>query len=248
MELWHYGALACVGVLAGWLNVMAGGGSLLSLPALLFFGIEAPSANGSNRIAIIAQNVAAVASFRRAGLSDLRLSASLAAAATLGAVAGAQIGVRLDGAWFNRVLALVMIAVLIAMATGAEKKVDHAPGKARRIRLGHVLMVGAGAWGGFIQVGVGFLLMPILNRVMGFDLVRTNMHKVAVALTFNVAALLVFASHVPIAWLAGLALASGNAVGGWLGARSAVRGGERLIKLVLYAALGAMIVKLLFFP
>jgi uncharacterized membrane protein YfcA len=98
-------------------------------------------------------------------------------------------------------------------------------------------MFGAGCWGGFIQVGVGFILMPILHRVMGLDLVRTNMHKVFIALSYNVVAIAIFASLVSMHWAFGLALAAGNALGGYLGARFSVSGGELWIRRVFTGVL-----------
>jgi hypothetical protein len=107
------------------------------------------------------------------------------------------------------------------------------------------MMVAAGFWGGFIQLGVGFILMPILNRVMGFDLVRTNMHKCFIIATYTVAALLVFASQIQLVWAFGLALALGNALGGYLGAHLTVTRGESLIRVVLNLVLIGFIIKLL---
>ena len=240
--------LFVAGVAGGWVNVLAGGGSLLTVPIMVFMGLPGPVANGTNRVAIIAQNVASVGAFFRRGYSDFRLSLSLAAAATVGAAPGAMIGVSLEGEWFNRVLAATMIGVMIIMATGRDK--PNAParttGAPRNLVLGHVLFVGAGFWGGFIQVGVGFLMMPILYRVMGLDLVRVNMHKVLIALVFSCVALTIFAANAPIAWGAGIVLAFGNALGGWLGATMAVDGGEKLIRRVLFAALAGMAVALIF--
>jgi len=175
------------------------------------------------------------------------LSATLAACASAGAFFGANAGVRLEGVWFERTLAAVMIAILIIMATGFGQKPVAPESRPKNLVLGHLLFVGAGFWGGFIQIGVGFLMMPILNRVMGLDLVRTNMHKVFVALVFSIVALAVFAAQVKIEWGLGAALALGYALGGWIGANSAVSGGEALIRKVFYAALVAMAVKLLFF-
>lgn len=249
MEWWQIVSLVLIGVLAGWLNVMAGGGSLLTVPVMLFMGVPGPVANGTNRIAILAQNIVAVATFFRRGYSDFRLSLTLSLMATLGAVGGALVGVKLEGVWFNRILALVMVAVLIIMATGgeAEKKVDGDPqARPKNLLLGHVLMIGAGFWGGFIQVGVGFILMPILNRVLGLDLVRVNMHKVFVVLIYTIFALSVFASQLELLWWAGIALAVGNSVGGWLGAHTTIDKGEPLIRKVLYVVLIAFIVKLIF--
>jgi len=248
VEIWQIIVLALVGIMAGWLNVMAGGGSLLTVPIMLFMGIPAPVANGTNRIAILAQNITAVATFRKRGFSDFKLSLSLAAAASVGALAGASLGVHLEGEWFNRVLALVMVAVLILMATGHDKiKPIGGDAEPKNVLLGHVLMVGAGFWGGFIQIGVGFILMPILHRVMGLDLVRVNMHKVFVVLVYTVIALAVFASQLELLWWTGAALAVGNSIGGWLGAHTTVKHGETLIRRVLYLALTAFIIKLLFF-
>ncbi|MEM6538779.1 MAG: sulfite exporter TauE/SafE family protein [Pseudomonadota bacterium] len=241
--------LTLAGVAAGWVNVLAGGGSLLTVPIMLFAGLPGPVANGTNRIAIIAQNVVAVFSFFRRGFSDFRLSLSLAACACVGAFFGANVGVQIEGVWFNRLVAAIIVGVMIIMAfdggsTAAEGTQD---GKPKNLVLGHALFVGAGFWGGFIQIAVGFVMMPILHRVMGLDLVRTNMHKVFVALTFSFVALAVFASKVSIAWEAGAALAIGNAVGGWLGANAAVEKGAPFIRKVLFVALAAMAVKLLFF-
>lgn len=250
LEPWQLALLAVAGFASGWINVIAGGGSLLTVPVMVFLGLPGPVANGTNRIAIIAQNITAVGAFFRNGLSDFRLSITLALAASIGAYFGAQVGVRLEGAAFNNVVAAVMIAVLILMATGEDKAKARpdASSKARNLATGHILMVGAGFWGGFIQIGVGFLMMPILYRVMGLDLVRTNMHKVFIALVFSFVALWVFASKAPIAWEAGAALAAGNAVGGWMGAHATMTRGEKFIKRALFAVLAAMALKLVFFP
>ncbi len=247
----HELAILCLaGFASGWINVIAGGGSLLTVPVMVFMGLPGPVANGTNRISIIAQSISAIASFRAKGFSDFRLSASLAAAASVGAYFGARVGVSLDGVWFNRTVAAVMIGVMILMATGEDKSrpAPDAASKPRNLALGHVLMIGAGFWGGFIQIGVGFLLMPILYRVMGLDLVRVNMHKVFIALVFTTVAFLVFAARVPIAWEAGAALAVGTAIGGWMGAQSAIAKGEKFIKRALYVVLAAMAIKLIFFP
>jgi len=247
-ELWQAALLTGVGIVAGFLNVMAGGGSLLTVPVLVFMGLPGPVANGTNRIAILAQNLSAITAFFRRGFSDFRLSLSLAACAVPGAVAGALLGSKLAGALFNQVLALVMIGVLLVMhfdKGSADAPADRQPSRQQLFR-GHLLMVGAGFWGGFIQIGVGFIIMPILNRAMGLDLVRTNMHKVFIIAVYTIVALVVFASAVELMWLVGLALALGNAIGGYLGAHFSVTRGEKLIRVILNIVLIAFIIKLLF--
>ena len=74
MEYWQILLLLVVGIFAGWLNVLAGGGSLLTVPVMIFMDIPAPVANGTNRIAILAQNFTAVVTFFRKGFSDFKLS------------------------------------------------------------------------------------------------------------------------------------------------------------------------------
>ncbi|MBT8135621.1 MAG: sulfite exporter TauE/SafE family protein [Gammaproteobacteria bacterium] len=232
------------------MNVMAGGGSMLSVPVMLILGIPGPVANGTNRIAILAQNIVAVATFFRHGHADFKLSLSLALAATPGAMLGAMIGVRLDGPWFERTLAVIMILVMILMWVRPGKADAAEPARElTRTRLvwGHICMFGAGIWGGFIQIGVGFILMPILHRVLGFDLVRVNMHKVFIVLVYTVVALIVFASQLELLWLVGLSLAVGNATGGWLGAHTTAIRGESLVRIVFYGILTVFILRLLLF-
>jgi len=247
---WQAGLLVAVGVVAGFLNVLAGGGSLLTVPVMIFMGMPGPVANGTNRIAILAQNLSAITAFSKKGFSDFKLSLTLAACALPGAIAGALLGVQLHGEWFNRILAVIMLGVMLVMyfdKGGVSTSQDHEPTRVQLVR-GHVLMVGVGFWGGFIQIGVGFIIMPVLNKVMGLDLVRTNMHKVFIVATYTIAALAVFASQVPIAWAAGAALAVGTSIGGYLGAHASVVKGENLIRYILNIVLAAFIIKLLLFP
>lgn len=248
LELWELALLTAVGVVGGFLNVMAGGGSLLTVPVMIFMGLPGPVANGTNRIAILAQNVTAIVTFFRRGFAEFRLSLSLAACALPGAVAGALVGVRLEGPWFNRALAIIMVGVMLVMhfdKGSKQRPENYQPSRAQLLR-GHLLMVAAGFWGGFIQLGVGFILMPILNRAMGLDLVRTNVHKVFIIATYTVVALMIFASQVELLWVAGLALALGNSLGGYLGARFTISHGEKLVKVVLNLVLAVFIIKLLF--
>ncbi len=247
LDLWQVALLIVVGIAGGFVNVLAGGGSLLTVPVMIFLGLPGPVANGTNRIGILAQSIVSIVTFTRRGFSEFKLSLSLSACAIPGAVAGALLGVHLDGVWFNRAVALIMIGVLLVMQFdkgSVRQSADYQPTR-RQLVYGHVLMLGAGFWGGIIQLGVGFILMPILNRVMGLDLVRTNMHKVFIVATYTVVALFIFASQVELLWLVGIALAVGNAIGGYLGAHFSITKGERMIRLVLNLVLVAFIVKLL---
>jgi uncharacterized membrane protein YfcA len=253
MTIIHYSILFVVGCLAGYTNVMAGGGSLLTVPAMVFMGIPDAVANGTNRIAILAQTLASMWVFFRKGLTELKLSLTLSLFTLPGALIGAWYGTQLRGIWFNRVLAGVMLAVMLLMHLKPAARLDAAavpppvattPG---RYWLTHVLMIGVGFYGGLIQIGIGFLIMPILHRVMGLDLLRVNLHKVFLILPFTALSLAIFIGKVGVVWAAGLALALGNAAGGWLATHMMIQKGDRIIFLVFNIALLAMVIKLLFF-
>lgn len=248
MEYWQLGVLAIVGCVAGVINVLAGGGSLLIMPAMrLALGFDGPEVNGTSRVGVLIQNLVAIAAFRKKGFSDFRLSLSLAVCAVPGSIAGAIVATDLRGPAFDLVLACIMIGVLALMAfkgKGKSKIESQPDGKPQRLLLGHLLMVAVGFYGGFIQAGVGFILMPILNRVMGLDLVRVNMHKVFIISVYMVPALIVFALNGQVLWLYGFALAVGTAAGGWIGSHLAVDKGESVIRWVFNVALVGLAIKL----
>lgn len=238
--------LAAIGLLAGMINVLAGGGSLLTLPILVLCGYTGPVANGTNRIAILVQNVTAVLAFRRGGYRGFRLGFQLALAALPGAVLGAWLGTRLEGPWFNRVLAGLMLVVLAFMIRGNRPESATAAASPPRKKTALGLMVLVGLYGGFIQAGVGFLLMFVLHRILRLDLVEVNMHKVLIVGIYTIPAIGVFAWQGNVVWQAGLALAVGNGVGGWLGSRLTLRGGEAVIRPVLVLAILGLAARLIY--
>ena len=243
-ELWQLFLLAGVGVISGFLNVMAGGGSLLALPVLIFLGLPGNVANGTNRVAIVAQNASAVTSFFKQGYSDLRTMLTLALCAVPGAALGAYLGTQVSGELFNRILGGLMILLLILMST-KQRDVETTE-KPKRLVLGHILMVAVGFYGGFIQAGVGFFLMAVLYRVVGLDLVRVNAFKVFIIGIYTLVALAVFADKGQVLWLLGAALAVGTTAGGWIGAHFTVKRGEGLIRVILNVVLVVMAIRLLF--
>ena len=252
LEPLQLGLLVIVGIIAGFLNVMAGGGSMMVLPIMVFMGIPGNVANGTNRIAMLAQNLTAVTAFHRKGVANLKLSATLAICALPGAILGAYIGTQVEGRQFNLILAVVMIVVMIMMMFGGKSDSTGTTGKENliprnRLILGHFLMLFAGFWGGFIMAGVGFIIIAITNRVMGMNLVDCNAHKVTIEIVFTVFALAIFASQLQLLWLAGLFLALGNAIGGWFGANYQMEKGADAVRKVLYVVLTVFIIKLLFF-
>ena len=110
---WHYPLLILAGFIAGFINTMAGGGSLLTLPLLIFMGLPSAVANGTNRIAIFMSAFSATAGFKSKGVSNYPFNAYLGFAGLLGALIGAQIAIDIEGELFNKILAIIMIVVVL---------------------------------------------------------------------------------------------------------------------------------------
>ncbi|MCK4691819.1 MAG: sulfite exporter TauE/SafE family protein [Desulfuromonadales bacterium] len=246
---WQLPLLFVVGLVAGILNVLAGGGSLLTLPLLIFMGLPSAVANGTNRIAILCQSIFAIRGFRKRGVMPLKLALLCTPPALLGSWVGANLAINLDDQLFNRVLALIMIGVLIFTAVDPMKRLrkEEITFSFRRKVLLIVSFFGVGIYGGFVQAGVGFLIIIAL-LVHGLDLVRINAVKVFVIFAYTFIALGVFIYHGQINYLLGFALAAGNSIGGMLGPKLAVDKGHDWIKRVVSLTVLVFALKLLLFP
>ncbi|MDE0012075.1 MAG: sulfite exporter TauE/SafE family protein [Candidatus Poribacteria bacterium] len=245
-NLLHVVLLFGTGIAAGFLNTVAFGGSLLALPMLIFLGLESAVANGTNRVAIFFQNFSAIMGFRRKGVSDFSYSILLAVPAVIGAVIGATIAVDIKDSVFNLILAVVMIAMLVlTLLNPTERLKDRIEngGKHSKI-IPMVVFFFIGIYGGFIQAGVGLLIITALRLLTGMDLVRTNAIKVFVIFFYTVVALGIFIMEDKVNWYLGPTLAVGNACGAWLGSHWAVEKGDKWIKVMLIVAVIAFAIRL----
>ena len=237
--------LFVIGTTAGFLNVLAGGGSSLTLPVLIFLGLDASVANGTNRVAIIIQNISAVHSFKKENYIDSKLSLKLAVLTLPGAIIGAVAAIKISNQTFETILGLVMIGVIVSLLIPMPKqKYSDSDSKLKTIPM-FLSMFAIGFYGAFIQVGVGFLLMAALHYLMKLDLVRVNMHKVFIVLIFTIPALILFIITDNVNWPMAVSLSIGNAFGAWWSAKISVRKGEKFIKMILIVAVLIMALKLL---
>ncbi len=244
MDLLHLALLFGVGTIAGFINVMAGGGSTLTLPTLIFMGLDAALANGTNRVAIFIQNIFAVASFHKRKVHQFKKSSIFALFTLPGAIIGAIMATRVSDILFQRILGVVLILIVFSMFFSRSYK-NNNPRQGDSSRwLIYPALFGIGFYGGFIQAGVGFIFMAALYHLLHIDLIRVNMHKVFIILIYTFPALLVFAFTGNVNWAYGLVLAAGNALGGWWGAHAAVKGGERIIRIILSVGITIMALKL----
>lgn len=247
MDLETYIILFAAGAAAGTVNVIAGGGSFLTLPVLIFTGIPATVANGTNRVAVIFQNLGAVWAFHRHRVLDWRSLVWAALPSCLGAVVGTWAALVVGDRNFERILAFLMVALTLwTLWDPAGRRAVPVQPSGHRVENSRLLAGGfflVGIYGGFVQAGVGFLVLAVTSMV-GLDLVRGNAVKVLCILLFTVLSLGIFASQGKVLWLPGLVLAAGSATGAQLGVRLTILKGHAWVKRVVTATVVIFAVKL----
>ncbi len=230
--------LVAGGLVAGIVNTLAGGGSLLTVPLLVMLGLPGTVANGTNRVGVLVQCLVATWGFRREGVSELRSAARVLAPMVAGSAVGAVAVSRLADETFERVFGVLMVLLLVpTLRRGGEPDAEAA--RAWPPWLSALVFFGIGLYAGAFQAGVGIALLFALSHA-GSDLVRANAVKVVVVAVVTAVAVPVFIAEGQVDWGPAVVLAGGFLVGGALGARLAVRGGERVIRPVLAAAVVAL--------
>lgn len=224
--------LAIVGIVSGALNVVAGGGSFLTLPVLLFMGLPATLANGTNRVGVLAQNFGGVLGFHRHRAMDWRWALTASVPAVVGAGFGVWAALAIPDFAFRRILSIAMVAMTLWSLFNRQR----GPATTAIKPPGHWMVVlgffSVGLYGGFIQAGVGFLVLAITTAA-GMDLVRGNAVKLLSVLLVTIVSLAVFAGAGEVDWPRGLALGVGNWVGAIIGVRMAVLKGHAWLQQVV---------------
>ncbi len=241
--------LVIIGFLAGIINTLAGGGSLLTLPFLIFLGLPPHLANGTNRIVIVAQSLSGTLGYRSKGLHSFPFNVYLGLSASFGAYLGAQIAIDLDGSIFNKILAIIMIFVGILISFRQKNMEFKFPERLEGKYLfwsvfGFFLI---GIYGGFINAGIGIVIMLFLNRFNRMTLVKTNATKVAVVFIYSLVALIIFAYNDAVNWKMGFLMAFGTLFGAWFSSRWSVKKGDGVISYAMLFSLTIIALKLWFF-
>ncbi|MCX7718056.1 MAG: sulfite exporter TauE/SafE family protein [Candidatus Sumerlaeaceae bacterium] len=258
MDFWHqvlvYVLLFAAGLIAGAVNTVAGAGSLLTLPALIFAGVPGVAANATNRIGIVVQGLTAVGEFHRRRVRENHLSWRLVVAGLGGAVLGAILAARIPDDQFEFLLGILMIVLLVLIVkspkphlldNGAPEDAWSPLGTGRRAAVLGVFFL-LGIYAGFLQAGVGIMILLALGYLVRLDLVRGNYIKLLFTLVHNAIAFGVFLFQgVDIAWVAGGVLTAGQALGALGGAWVAIHGGDRWIRIVMVVMVLASSAKLL---
>ena len=241
--------LILAGFLAGFINTIAGGGTLLTLPALIFMGLPPSVANGTNRIAIFLQTVTGVAGFKSKGVTTFPFSIYCGISALFGSLIGAKIAIDIRGETFNKILAIIMVAVVFLILFKPKVKVDNLVERTTGKYL-WISIIGfffLGIYGGFINAGIGFLIIIFITYVTRMNLVRTNAAKLTIVSIYTFGALLIFYFNDKINWKYGLIMSIGNIAGAWISSRLAVKKGDKYIRMFLVVMIFVMAIKLWFF-
>jgi uncharacterized membrane protein YfcA len=247
MEWYIYPAVIAAGFACGFINTLAGSGSLITLPLLIFLGLPATVANGTNRVAILLQNVVAVSSFKQQKVLDFKRGMLLAIPAAIGGIIGAQIAVSLDEETMRRVIGALMAIMLVVLIVRPKRWLEGRPEMLGKNPgwIQYIIFFFIGMYGGFIQAGVGIFLLAGLVLAAGYDLVKANAVKLLIVLFFTIFALIVFILNDQVVWEIGLILAIGNMGGAWIASRMAVKKGATFVRYVLMAVVAISAVLLL---
>jgi len=245
----EYLLLIGVGFLAGFINTIAGGGTLLTMPMLIFMGLPPSVANGTNRVAILIQTAIGVKGFQSKGVTTYPFSVYLGISAFFGSLIGAQIAVDIKGETFNKILAIVMILVVLMIIfkpkTSISELIERTTGK--HLWISVVIFFFLGIYGGFINAGIGFMMLIVLPYVNRLSLVKSNATKVFVVCLYTIGAVVMFALNDKINWKYGLILAIGNASGAWISSRWSVEKGDKTVKGFVIVMVSILSIKLWFF-
>lgn len=238
--------LILLGICSGFINMFAGGGSMLIVPFLIFLGLPANVANATNRVAILLQNITSTATFRQKKILDLRTDYKLLIPTTLGSILGAFIAVDIHEEILQKVIGglLIVMFFMILFDPKTWIKANRNKAKAKNPIPRFLIFFGIGFYGGFIQIGVGFFMLAGLVLGCGFDLLKANAMKVFMILSYTIIALFIFIWYDLIDWRTGLILSCGNMAGAWIGTHLSIRWGAKYIRYILLAALIVVALKL----
>jgi len=233
---WYiYLIISLAGILAGFINTIAGSGSLITLPLLMFAGLPANVANGTNRIAILLQNIIGVSQFKKQKILDTKTGLYLSIPTTVGALIGAFIAIDIDERMMKLSIGVLLIIMFFLVLFQPDKWVKEKAGsiKAKPSIVQIIIFFFIGIYGGFIQAGVGFFLLSGLVLGIGYDLLKANALKLLLILGYTPFALLVFIYHKQINFELGFTLAIGNMIGAFIASKTAHRLGNSFIRYVL---------------
>jgi uncharacterized membrane protein YfcA len=236
-EILQIAALLVLGYLAGIINTLAGGGSNLTLPALMVLGMPADVANATNRVGIFLQTLWGAKSFHGHGKLPLNDVTGIFVPLSLGGLIGALAASYAPVTYLKPVLLITMISmslIILIRPSVVMPDPDTIPNRVRDTPSSWVMLFLSGLYGSFVQAGVGFVLIIALAGTLRYDLVRSNALKLLCTLGFTTIALVVFVLRDQVAWIPGLILAVSMMLGAHHGVKFAISANPRSLKWFLF--------------
>lgn len=239
------GLLALVAVAAGFIDAIAGGGGLLTIPALLFTGMSPVQAIATNKLQACFGSFTATRFFIKKNLvSPIKQRWGIFAAAT-GAVLGAIAIQLFDSKLLIIALpyALILIAIYLVIAKNFGKTEEKE--KLSESKFNASFITGIGFYDGFFGPGTGTFFTISYCKMRALDLIKATAHAKLMNFTTNIVSLIIFIISDQILWQAGLAMAIGQIIGARLGAATAIKQGTQFIRYMTVAVCIAMSISLL---
>jgi hypothetical protein len=228
-------ALITSGLFVGFINTLAGGGTIISLTLLMLLGLPPSVANGTNRIAIIIQNIVAVGNFKKRKILDTKKGFKLAIPTIVGSLVGAAIVVKLDEQVIQWCFGFIMIVMLFFLIYKPErwlKGKEELLNRPISLKL-YIIMFFIGVYGGVIHVGVGYFLLMAAILGAGFDLVKGNAMKNFLVLMYVPFTLIIFVINGQVRWDYGLTHSIGNIIGAYIASKWAVEWGANFVRWMM---------------
>jgi uncharacterized membrane protein YfcA len=234
-DLYQAIILIVIGFMAGVINTLAGGGSNLSLPALMMYGLPADIANATNRVSVLMQSIVATRGFYQHDKIDSTSVKDSYIPLLAGGLVGAVIASYLNVELLKPVLlgTMIVVSLWVVFKSDTEIKEQESRKSCFDSKLNFFMTFAAGFYGGFIQAGVGFVLIATFVGVLNYDLLRANAMKMVATAIFTSIALLVFIFRDQVAWLPGLLLGIGSIVGAQIGVKFAVEVKAKTLKILV---------------
>ncbi|MGM0613382.1 MAG: sulfite exporter TauE/SafE family protein [Bacteroidota bacterium] len=223
------------GILVGFINTLAGGGTIISLSALILLGLPANIANGTNRIAVTIQTLTSVAVFRHHHVLDTKKGLRLGIPVIIGSVLGAEIATTIAEEVFEKVIGVIILFMMVFVIYKPEKWLKgqiHLQNRKVTVWQ-YILFFVMGIYGGFLHVGIGYFLLASLVLGAGYDLVKANAVKVLIVLMYAPFTLLVFMLHNEVNYKYGLILAIGNVLGALTASKLSIKRGAGFVRWVM---------------
>jgi Predicted permeases len=237
-NLYHWDIIAILiiaGFLVGFINTIAGSGTVITYSLFMGMGMPANISNGTIRLGVILQTLAATLNFKKQGVLDSKRGLKLSIPVAIGSIMGAQTAAILDTKVFEKLLAVIMLTMIYFLFKDPKKWINGQVDKVEKEITWKpwILFLAIGFYGGFTHIGVGIFLLAGLVLVAGYDLIRGNAIKILAVLIYSPLALLVFVLNNQVDYRIGLISAIGNIIGGILASSVAVSWGSGFIRWFL---------------